>query len=94
MIQLVLQVDPAPSITDPISDYQLCDNDGDGSETFDLTSKYDEIVNTLTDVTLTYYNTQADANADTNAIATPECLHQVEGAETDLGSRYQYRGLF
>ncbi len=69
--QLVLQVDPTPSITDPISDYQLCDNDGDGSETFDLTSKYDEIVNTLTDITLTYYNTEADANADTNAIAIP-----------------------
>jgi gliding motility-associated-like protein len=81
VIQLVLQVDPAPSITDPISDYQLCDNDGDGSETFDLTSKYDEIVNTLTDVTLTYYNTQADANADTNAIATPSA-YISSGAET------------
>ena len=72
--QLVLQVDPAPSITDPISDYQLCDNDGDGSEIFDLTSKYDEIVNTLTDVTLTYYNAEADANADTNAIVTPSAI--------------------
>ena len=66
-----IEIIPAPSITDPISDYQLCDNDGDGSETFDLTSKYDEIVNTLTDITLTYYNTEADANADTNAIAIP-----------------------
>ena len=75
--QLVLQVDPAPSITDPISDYQLCDNDGDGSEIFDLTSKYDEIVNTLTDVTLTYYNTEADANADTNAIVTPSAYTLV-----------------
>ena len=79
--QLVLQVDPAPSITDPISDYQLCDNDGDGSETFDLTSKYDEIVNTLTDITLTYYNTEADANADTNAIATPSA-YISSGTET------------
>ena len=79
--QLVLQVDPAPSITGPISDYQLCDNDGDGSETFDLTSKYDEIVNTLTDITLTYYNTEADANADTNAIATPDSYNS-EGTET------------
>ncbi len=70
-----------PSITDPISDYQLCDNDGDGSETFDLTSKYDEIVNTLTDITLTYYNTEADANADTNAIATPSAYYS-SGAET------------
>ena len=81
VIQLVLQVDPAPSITDPISDYQLCDNDGDGSETFDLTSKYDEIVNTLTDVTLTYYNTQADADVDTNAIVTPSA-YISSGTET------------
>ena len=79
--QLVLQVDPAPSITDPISDYQLCDNDGDGSETFDLTSKYDEIVNTLTDVTLTYYNTEADADVDTNAIVTPSA-YISSGTET------------
>ena len=79
--QLVLQVDPAPSITDPISDYQLCDNDGDGSEIFDLTSKYDEIVNTLTDVTLTYYNAEADANADTNAIVTPSA-YVSSGSET------------
>ena len=79
--QLVLQVDSAPSITDPISDYQLCDNDGDGSQTFDLTSKYDEIVNTLTDITLTYYNTEADANAENNTIATPDSYNS-EGAET------------
>jgi len=79
--QLVLQVNPSPSITDPISDYQLCDNDGDGSETFDLTSKYDEIVNTLTDITLTFYNTEADANADTNSIATPS-TYISSGTET------------
>ena len=71
----------APSITDPISDYQLCDNDGNGSETFDLTSKYDEIVNTLTDVTLTYYNTESDANTDTNAIVTPS-EYISSGSET------------
>ena len=70
-----------PSITDPISDYQLCDNDGDGSETFDLTSKYDEIVNTLTDITLTYYNTEEDANTDTNAIVTPSAYYS-SGTET------------
>ena len=79
--QLVLQVNPSPSITDPISDYQLCDNDGDGSETFDLTSKYDEIVNTLTDITLTFYNTEADANADLNAIATSSA-YISSGTET------------
>ena len=33
----------APTITSSVSDYHLCDNDGDGSETFDLTSKYLEL---------------------------------------------------
>ena len=79
--QLVLQVNPAPSISSFISDYRLCDNDGDGSETFDLTSKYDEIVNTLTGITLTFHNTEADANADTNSIATPSA-YISSGIET------------
>ena len=50
-------------------------------ETFDLTSKYDEIVITLTDITLTFYNTEADANADTNSIATPSA-YISSGTET------------
>ena len=79
--QLLLQVNPVPSITSPITDYQLCDNDDDGSETFDLTSKYDEIVNTLTNITLTFYNSEADANADTNAIVTPS-TYSSGGTET------------
>ena len=71
----------APSISSPISDYRLCDNDGDGSEIFDLTSKYEEIVNTLTDITLAFYNSEADANADTNFIATPS-TYISSGTET------------
>ncbi|RLA40286.1 MAG: hypothetical protein DRR06_17685, partial [Gammaproteobacteria bacterium] len=71
VVSMVLQVDAAPTITDPISDYFICDNDQDGTEIFDLTTKYAEIVNTLPNITLTYYNTQADADSDTNPIATP-----------------------
>ena len=80
---IVLHVDPAPSITDPISEYPLCDNDEDGTEIFDLTSKYDEIVNTLSDITLTYFNTEADANLGdpVNAIPTPTAYTSA-GAET------------
>ncbi|MCF6306463.1 MAG: choice-of-anchor L domain-containing protein, partial [Flavobacteriaceae bacterium] len=47
IVPLVLQVDQAPSITDPISDYFICDNDQDGTEIFDLTTKDAEILNTL-----------------------------------------------
>ncbi|MCF6296662.1 MAG: choice-of-anchor L domain-containing protein, partial [Flavobacteriaceae bacterium] len=59
IVELVLQVDQAPSITDPITDYFICDNDQDNTEVFDLTSKDAEILNTLINVTLSYHNTQA-----------------------------------
>ena len=73
VIALELIVKQAPTITNPISDYRLCDNDEDGTEDFDLTSKYDEIVNTLTGITLTYYNTEPDAELGDpiNEITTP-----------------------
>ncbi|QNJ98117.1 T9SS type B sorting domain-containing protein [Constantimarinum furrinae] len=76
---LVLQVDDAPSITDPISDYFICDNDQDGFEVFDLTSKDSEILNILVNVTLTYHTSQADALGGTNAIANP--TNYVSGGE-------------
>ena len=73
VIELELIVKQAPTITDPISDYRLCDNDEDGTENFDLTSKYDEIVNSLTDITLSYFITEADAvlGDPINEITTP-----------------------
>ena len=58
--ELVLQVDQAPALTDPISDFFICDGPNDdpltevGVEVFDLTSKYDEIVNTQIGITLSY----------------------------------------
>jgi len=57
-----------PAITDPISDYFICDNDQDGIEIFDLTSKDAEILNILVNVVLTYHQTQAEAEAGVNAI--------------------------
>lgn len=61
----IIEVVDSPPITDPITDYKLCDNDQDGTEVFDLTTKESEILNTIAPgtVTVTYYNTQADANA-------------------------------
>src|SRR5690554_4925649 len=61
----IIEVVDSPPITDPITDYYLCDNDQDGSEEFDLTSKEVEILNTIppATITITYYTTLADANA-------------------------------
>ena len=83
VIALELIVKQAPAITNPISDYRLCDNDEDGTEDFDLTSKYDEIVNTLTGITLTYYNIEADADLGDpiNEITTP-ATYPSTGLET------------
>jgi subtilisin-like proprotein convertase family protein len=45
IVTLDLQVDVAPIIADPITDFFQCDNDEDFVETFDLTLKDDEIEN-------------------------------------------------
>ena len=73
--ELVLQVDQAPAITDPITDYFLCDDaSGDGVEVFDLSSKNLEILNTQLGINLGYYSSQADAEAQppTNIIIDPD----------------------
>ena len=82
--ELVLQVDRAPAITNPIADYFLCDNDGDGLEVFDLLSKDLEIVNTQIGLTLGYYLTQEDAEAQppTNIIPNPETYSNISNPET------------
>ncbi len=72
IVELDLIVDFAPEIIDPIPDYFLCDNDQDFVETFDLTSKDDEIENGLVNVTTTYYDTLADAEAGSNPILNPD----------------------
>ena len=61
--------------------YIVAGQNEDGTEIFDLTSKYDEIVNTLSDITLTYYNTEFDAIEGRNAILTPT-TYTSAGAET------------
>jgi gliding motility-associated-like protein len=68
VVPLNVQVDDAPALTDPVSPYFICDNDGDGIEVFDLTTKEGEILNTLVNVTLSYHLTQAEAEASVNPI--------------------------
>jgi len=72
IVALDLIVDFAPDILEPITDYFLCDNDGDFVEIFDLTSKNDEIENGEVDVFTTYYDTLAEAEAGINPILNPQ----------------------
>src|SRR5690606_865862 len=39
IVELNLIVNPSPAIASPITDFYVCDNDQDGVEIFDLTSK-------------------------------------------------------
>ena len=82
VVPLILIVNAAPAIAAPIDPYPLCDNDQNGTEDFDLTSKNTEIENGLPNITLTYYNTQVDAELGDPAteIPTPNAYNSA-GAE-------------
>ncbi|WP_262734068.1 hypothetical protein, partial [Gaetbulibacter sp. NE] len=71
-VELTLLVNPLPTIG-AITPYELCDynNPGDEQETFDLTTKDAEIINGQVNVEVSYYETQADAEAGINAITVP-----------------------
>ncbi|WP_417365787.1 hypothetical protein, partial [Flavobacterium beibuense] len=62
-----LVVNPSPQVPPVISDYELCDFDGDNVEVFDLTTRAAEIGS----FTLSYYTSLADATTAANAIADP-----------------------
>ncbi|WP_232730370.1 T9SS type B sorting domain-containing protein [Lacinutrix sp. Bg11-31] len=82
-VDLVLIVNPTPQITTALvlTPLEVCDDNADGFATFDLPTKDPEILNLLdadtsndldpTLYTITYYTSEANAEAPTNAIATP-----------------------
>ena len=65
-------VDPIPVAGDPV-DIRICDTNNDVQETFDLTQNNAAILNgnNAANFTINYYLSQADADADTNAIGNP-----------------------
>ena len=56
----------------PVSDYALCDPNGDGLEIFDLTTKNSDVIAAAppASYTISYHLTLADAEANTNPITT------------------------
>jgi gliding motility-associated-like protein len=69
---LDLIVNALPVLVQP-TPLELCDdnNPGDEMEAFTLEDANAEILNGQTGITLTYYETQADADASTNPISSP-----------------------
>ena len=67
---LELIVNPIPEvITPPV--VEVCDDDYDGIGTFDLTSLDDTILNGQTGISVTYHETQEDADAGSNVLSSP-----------------------
>jgi len=74
-----LIVDPNPDIN-PVTPLEICDDDTDGFAVFDLTEKETEILGNQSPTLLevTYYPTQADAEAITNEITDPADYTNVQ----------------
>ncbi len=69
-----LIVYPRPIISDP-EPIALCDDEtSDGSTNFDLTTRYEAIIGTTTNITVSYYTVEADAISGTgpSLITTPD----------------------
>jgi len=67
---LELIVNPIPEVIIPPV-YEVCDDDYDNVGTFDLTSLDDTILNGQTGMSVSYYESQEDADAGTNVLSTP-----------------------
>ena len=67
---LDLVVASAPAATSP-SNLEYCDADADGFGVFTLTDADAEIAGSLQDLLISYHETQADAENNLNAIASP-----------------------
>lgn len=71
-----------PPETIVISNLVVIDEDGDGFEVFDLTSKIPEILNGQTDINVTFYETEDDANNNVTIIASPENYMNITNPQT------------
>lgn len=82
--QAQLIVHPVPVAQDPLEAYHMCDNgvsDTDGQAIFDLTIYNTTVLNGMSAAAfpVTYYATQSDAVAGTNAIPNPATYQSSSG---------------
>ena len=88
-LDLIVNPFPVPVVPTPL---ELCDDDTDGFAEFDLTLKDAEIIGTQTNISVTYYETLVDAQANppVNAIGplytntTPNSQIVIARLENDI----------
>jgi len=77
-----LNVIQVPDVNVP-SAIELCDADYDGSRTFDLTVSEFEILDVRDDdIVISYFETEADLEADTNQITNPDNYQNITNPQT------------
>ena len=77
-----LNVVQVPTVNLP-SDMENCDDDYDGVSTFDLTVSEFEILDVRDDdIEVSYFESEEDLEADTNAITNPETYNNISNPQT------------
>jgi len=83
VVELVLVVNPTPQLLDP-TPLEVCDDDADEFAQFNLTTKQDEFLDQVpaSEVTISYYETQVDAQNQTFEIGTPTNYTNLSNPQT------------
>ena len=83
IVELVLVVNPTPQLFNP-TPLEICDDDTDEFQQFNLTDKVDEFLDGIptSEVNISYYETQADAQAESFEIATPTNYTNLSNPQT------------
>ena len=83
IIDLVLNVYPTPQLLTPTA-LELCDDNLDQVVQFDLSDSVTELLNgiELSDVVISFYETEANASSSNNAISTPLAYSNISNPQT------------
>ncbi len=74
-----INVSQSPTLNPELQEIDACEQDDDGFEIFDITSVIDDILQGITNVTVTYHESQDDANNNINPIADPTSYLNTQG---------------
>ena len=83
IIDLVLNVSPTPQLITPTA-LELCDDNLDQVVQFDLSDRVVELLDgiALSDVVISFYETEANASSSSNAISTPLAYSNISNPQT------------